>query len=443
MIINKVGLLIMKVAFYTLGCKVNQYETQVLIKQFKEQGCEIVKEDEIADVYIINSCTVTSTGDKKTRQIINRLKSQNKEAIIVLSGCFPQAFPQKASKIKNVDIITGTKNRFQIYNLIKDKLNHNLYEKPLISIENIDNDKVFEKMEVSKFYGKTRAFVKIQDGCNSFCSYCIIPKARGRIRSKPLKDLYKEVLHLADNGHKEIVLTGINLSSYGQDFDMNIVDAVKAIEKIDKINRIRLSSLEPDFLTEDIIYQLSKIDKFCPHFHLCLQSGCDDTLKRMNRHYSVDQYYEIVKKIREYFENPSITTDVMVGFPGETDQEFSQSFNFIKKVKFARMHVFSYSKREGTRAAIFNNQVPQQIKHQRSHQFIDLSKKMQQEFLNSQKGLEAQVLFETSIANGVYQGYSKNYTLIIVKSNENICGKIKKVKIIDSNFDSCNGFLLE
>lgn len=422
----------MKVAFFTLGCKVNQYESQFLMQQFKKNGFEVVASEEIADVYIINSCTVTSTGDKKTRQIIHRLKTLNQNALIVLTGCFPQAFPEEAKKISEADIITGTKNRKEIYNLVINKLGNNLKNEERVHIYDNEKDKTFEEMSVEKFDGKTRAFIKIQDGCNRFCSYCIIPKARGRVRSKSLNAIKHEAEQLALNGHKEIVFTGINLSSYGQDLEnVRLVDAVEVIAKIEGIKRVRFSSLEPELLTIDDVKRLKLIDEFCPHFHLCLQSGCNATLKRMNRHYSTEEYLEIVNMIRDNFDNVAVTTDLMVGFPGETDEEFKETINFIKKVDFAQMHVFAYSKRPGTRAALMHGQVENKIKKRRSFEVIKIANEMQENFLNSQIGSTLEVLFETEYVHNYYQGHSKNYLNVIVKSDENICGKIKNVKIVD------------
>ncbi|MBP0979207.1 MAG: tRNA (N(6)-L-threonylcarbamoyladenosine(37)-C(2))-methylthiotransferase MtaB [Oscillospiraceae bacterium] len=438
----------MKISFFTLGCKVNQYESQALSQMFENNGFEIVDCDNKADVYIINSCTVTATGDKKTRQIIHRLKQKNKDAMIVLTGCFPQAFPERASKILEADIITGNKNKNKIFDLVLERLEQtktqNLAQKKYI-LPN-DQDKTFEKMSVSKFRDKTRAFIKIQDGCNRFCSYCVIPKARGRVRSKLLEDIKLEATSLANNNHQEIVLTGINLSSYGQDINLRLIDAVEAVSKIENIKRVRLSSLEPELLTLEDIKKLSQIKKFCPQFHLCLQSGCDETLTRMNRHYSTEEYFNIIKIIRDNFDNASITTDLMVGFPGETEREFEKTCEFIKKVKFSRIHVFAYSKRDGTRAALMKDQIPKNIKHERSLKIIKIATQLQQEFLKSQINKNLEVLFETHVDNNnlknLYQGYSKNYTRVVVDSEKNICGQIKKIKIIDTKDDYCKGIII-
>ena len=428
----------MKVAFYTLGCKVNQYETQMMLEQFESNNFEVVDPTNHADVYIVNSCTVTSIGDKKTMQVIRRFRSQNKNAIIVLAGCFPQAFPQKAALIKEADIITGNKNKKSIFNLVINKIKYTNSidnNSQNIVIESNKNDITFEPMNITKLKNKTRAFIKIQDGCNSRCSYCIIPISRGRVRSKPLEDIKLEATTLGNN-HKEIVLTGINLSSYGQDMGLNLIDAIETISGIDTIERIRVSSLEPEILTKSDIRRLSKIEKFCPQIHLCLQSGCDDTLSRMNRKYTTSEFKNIAETIRKYMDNSSITTDIMVGFPGETDIEFNETLNFIKDIGFARMHVFAYSKRDGTSAAVMKNQIPSSIKKDRSKQLIKIASVMQVDFLHTQIGLTSQVLFETYIGDGIYQGYSKNYTHVIAKSCKDIKGKIKDVIIKDINPNS-------
>lgn len=432
----------MKVAFYTLGCKVNQYESQVLRQQFENNGFEVVNSSEPSDVYIINSCTVTSTGDKKTRQLIHRARATNKNSIIVLTGCFPQAFPNKACEVTDADIITGTKDRYKIYDLVLEKLKSKNVGSPKIFINPNYQDKTFENMSLHKFEGKTRAFIKIQDGCNRFCSYCIIPMARGRIRSKKLEDIKFEVEQLTLNGHKEIVLTGINLSSYGQDINLRLIDAIKTVAEVNDVKRIRLSSLEPELLTLDDIKQLANINKFCPQFHLCLQSGCNQTLKRMNRHYTTNEYFSLIEIIRNNIYNPSITTDLIVGFPGETDEEFNETVEFVKKVNFSRIHVFSYSKRSGTKAALMPNQLANSIKQYRNSQISTIAKESQLNFLKSQIGLKEEVLFETSVGNNLYQGYSKNYTHVIVHCNQNLCGQIKKVVITGINNDSCVGNLL-
>ena len=423
----------MKVAFFTLGCKVNQYESQFLMQQFKKNGFEVVASEEIADVYIINSCTVTSTGDKKTRQIIHRLKTLNQNALIVLTGCFPQAFPEEAKKISEADIITGTKNRKEIYNLVIDKLGNNLKNEERVHIYDNEKDKTFEAMSVEKFDGKTRAFMKIQDGCNRFCSYCIIPKARGRVRSKSLNDIKHEAEQLALNGHKEIVFTGINLSSYGQDLEnVRLVDAVEVIAKIDGIKRVRFSSLEPELLTIDDVKRLKLIDEFCPHFHLCLQSGCNATLKRMNRHYTTDVYYESVLSLRRHFDDPAITTDVIAGFPGETDEEFEQTAAFLKKVAFSDMHIFKFSPRKNTKAAVMDGQISEEVKNTRSDILLDMALGFTHDYMTRHVGRSEEILIEEekSIFGKKYMlGHTPDYILVAIPSYGPEPGDIVKVKL--------------
>lgn len=409
----------------TLGCKVNQYESQVMLESLEKEGFNYVSLPEKADILIINSCTVTAVSDKKMRQLIHKSKRENPNSIVVLTGCMPQAFPKKALELDDVDILLGNSNRDKLVEYLK------AFEKKhekIISIKAHKDKKSFEKNQmVSKFKDRTRAFVKIEDGCNRFCSYCIIPYARGRVRSKGLSELKKELLTLSQNNYKEIVLTGINLCAYGSDLDMNLYDAVKVACDIEGIERVRLGSLEPYYLTPEIINKLSKLPQFCPQFHISLQSGCDATLLRMNRHYTTNDYMKIVCNIRENFENPSITTDIMVGFAGETNEEFNESKSFIESVGFAKIHVFPYSKRPQTKAYDFNNHVSNSIKSNRAKEMRNIAKKLRNKFLISQIGRNEKVLFETKHDNVLYEGYTKNYTPVMIKSDKDITGKICEV----------------
>ena len=409
----------------TLGCKVNQYESQVMLESLEKEGFNYVSLPEKADILIINSCTVTAVSDKKMRQLIHKSKRENPNSIVVLTGCMPQAFPKKALELDGVDILLGNSNRDKLVEYLK------AFEKKhekIISIKAHKDKKSFEKNQrVSKFKDRTRAFVKIEDGCNRFCSYCIIPYARGRVRSKGLSELKEELLTLSQNNYKEIVLTGINLCAYGSDLDMNLYDAVKVACDIEGIERVRLGSLEPYYLTPEIINKLSKLPQFCPQFHISLQSGCDATLLRMNRHYTADDYMKIVCNIRENFENPSITTDIMVGFAGETNEEFNESKSFIESVGFAKIHVFPYSKRPQTKAYDFNNHVSNSIKSNRAKEMRNIAKKLRNKFLISQIGRNEKVLFETKHDNILYEGYTKNYTPVMIKSDKDITGKICEV----------------
>lgn len=422
----------------TLGCKVNQYESQLMFEYMCEAGFAPV-DDSSADITIINSCTVTSTSDSKNRKVINRTRRENENAIIVLTGCMPQAFPNDTDLFKNCDIVLGNASRRDVVPAIKEFMND---RKQIINIAEHKKDESFEKMRVNKFLERTRAFVKIEDGCNRFCSYCIIPYARGRVRSKSLEDLKPEVENLAKEGYNEIVLVGINLSAYGNDIGSTLADAVECVCSVDGIERVRLSSLEPELMTEDVLTRLAKQNKFCPHFHLSLQSGCTETLKRMNRHYTADEYAQIVENIRRIFDNPSITTDIMVGFAGETEEEFKSSLDFADFIGFAKVHVFSYSRRKGTVADKMPDQVDPSIKNIRSKMMIEHTDNKRREFLKSQVGLKEEVLFEIINRSGYYEGYTKNYTPVYVKSDENIIGQIRIVEITEASDDYCVANLL-
>ena len=428
----------MRAAFYTLGCKVNQYETQIIMQQFASYGYDIVEANEDADVYVVNSCTVTSTGDKKTRQIIHRLHRQNPSAVIALTGCYSQAYPAEVAAMEEVNIFTGTGNKTSILNHVNTFLKT---RERIIDIPQHDRRESFEPMKADGFLERTRAFIKIQDGCEHYCSYCIIPYARGFVRSKPLDELKTELHQLSIAGFKEIVLVGIDLSSYGKDLGLKLIDAILAACTTDGIERVRLGSLEPELFSDDDYKLLATLPKFCPQFHLSLQSGCDETLKRMNRHYNSQRYREIVTKIRKYFQNPSITTDIMVGFPGETDEEFEQSLEFCKEISFAKAHIFAYSVRQGTRAAKMPNQIPNSVKEKRSHILSDAMEICHQNFLKEQVSLTEEVLFETDFVNGGYVGYTKNYTPVWLKSDEKLFGELRKVKITSYNEQFCIGEL--
>ena len=429
----------MKVAFYTLGCKVNQYETQVVQQQFFENGFEVVEPSNEADIYIINSCTVTATGDKKTRQIVHRFKKKNPDAVIVLTGCFPQAYPKDAEEIEEADIVTGTRDRSDIFNLVQQFIGD---KKRVIKIVPHEKGEAFEKMCTRGFFERTRAFVKIQDGCNRYCSYCIIPTARGPLRSKAIEDIIEEISFLAEKGYKEVVLVGINLSLYGNEYGTRLIDAIKAACSVEGIERVRLGSIEPELITDDDLKEMASLKEFCPQFHLSLQSGCTDTLKRMNRHYTADEYAELVEKIRNAFENPAITTDIMVGFPSEDEREFKESCEFVERVRIAKAHVFAYSRRPNTRADKMPNQVTKAEKEKRSRKLIEVCDKVRAEFLQTQVGFVAKVLFETFDEKLGYFGYSENYTPIYVKCEKDLRGEIFEVKIIGSADDYCLGELV-
>ncbi len=429
----------MKVFIITLGCKVNQYESEAMLKSFLNSGFEKSKEITEADVIVINSCTVTSTSDQKVRQVINRSKKKNYDAIIVLTGCMPQAFPDIAKSFDDVDIVLGNSNRKDV---IKSVIKFMSTHQKIINIKPYGKKDDFEKIEIDEFHERTRAFIKIEDGCNRFCSYCIIPYARGRVRSKNLDDLKNEVMRLSDSGYEEVVLVGINLSAYGEDLGLHLCDAVDTVCDIPGIKRVRLGSLEPERMSENVLKRLSKQGKLCPQFHLSLQSGCDDTLKRMNRHYNTDEYYEIVLNIRKLFNNPSITTDVMVGFPSESESEFLESVEFVKKVGFSKAHVFAYSRRPGTKADLEKNQITKDLKASRSKKMIEVTNISREKFLNSQINTVQSVLFERYKDNDFYEGYTKNYTPVLVKSDDILSGKIFNVEIQSVERGVCIGKLV-
>ena len=426
----------MKAKVITLGCKVNQYESEAMLSSLLQHGFAAAEDKETADVVILNSCTVTAESDRKVRQIFRRAKKDNPDAVMVLTGCMAQAFPEDARRLEEADIILGTSNRKR---LVPDLLAFLSARQRIIDIAPHTNDEKFENLNVENFTGRTRAFVKIEDGCNRFCSYCIIPYARGRVRSKPLEDLKAELAGLGANGYKEVVLTGINLSAYGQEFGLHLCDAIEAACATPGIERVRLGSLEPEQLSEDVIRRMAKQKKLCPQFHLSLQSGCDATLKRMNRHYTADEYRTIVRNLRAAFENAAITTDIMVGFAGETDEEFAESLAFAEEIAFAKVHVFAYSRRPGTRAYDMGDQLTNAVKEARSHEMIRVTTATQQAFFKAQIGRTEEVLFEREIQKGVWEGYSMNYTPVAVASGTSLAGEIRSVRIESCTDTHCMG----
>jgi len=418
----------MKVAFSTLGCRVNIYETEALIELFKEEGYQIVDFGEKADVYVINSCTVTNMGDKKSRQMVHRAHRLNEDAIIAMVGCYSQIKPDEVSKIPGINIVLGTRNKKEIINLI-NKFKEE--RKNQVSLKDVIKDKIFEDIRVKNYDNRTRAFIKIQDGCNNFCSYCLIPYARGASVSKPLAGIIEEVKDLSENGFKEIILSGIDVSSYGKDLeeDITLVRVFEVIDKIDGIERIRIGSIGPEFFTDENIMRLKALKKLCPHFHISLQSGCNETLKRMNRHYTAQEYSEAVNKLRENFSDISITTDIIAGFPGETVEEFNETYSFLQNIKLTKTHVFKYSVREGTRAAKLPDMVSASEKEERSKKLIELSDKLENEFINKNLGLSYDVLYEKRLDDGMYDGYTPNYIRVISDSAADIEDRIIKTKL--------------
>ena len=432
----------MKVYFMSFGCKVNQYETESLSADFTSHGFEITDSPEKADVIIINSCTVTASGDSKSLHFLKKARKNNPNAVIVFTGCVPQAAPDIAEKIPEADIVTGTKNRNTILSSVLDFIKN---KNRITNINEYTRSDVFEQTVCGNFSERTRAFVKIQDGCNQFCSYCIIPHSRGGFRSKPLGDIVSEVSALASAGYREVVLTGINLSFYGVDLGLRLADAVEAVCGIDGIERVRLGSIEPEVISAEDVRRFAEQKKLCPQFHLSLQSGCGKTLKAMNRRYSPEQYESIVNLLRTNFDNCSITTDIMVGFPGETDEDFAESVRFAETVGFAKAHIFAYSRRQGTPAAEMAGQVPEAVKRSRAAKMAEAMEKCRERFLQSQVGTVAPVLFEREKSDGIAHGYTPNYTQVkISKKNHNISlrNSIFYVKIIGIGNDCCLGEII-
>ena len=421
----------MKVAFYTLGCKVNQYETNGMIQAFLEKGYEIVDFTEKSDIYIINTCTVTSISDKKSRQMIRRTKQLNPEAIVVAVGCYAQVAKDKLEEIKDIDLILGISEKTEIIKYVEEEIKE---RNPKTYISDVMHQKQFVDFGSVNYTDKNRVAIKVQDGCNQFCTYCIIPYARGRIRSRKIENVKKEVEDLAQKGIKEIVITGIHVASYGKDLEENIglIDLLEEINKIDGIERIRLSSLEPTLITEEFVKRLSKLAKICDHFHLSLQSGCNETLKRMNRHYTTEDFKEATELLRKTYPNVALTTDIIVGFPGETEEEFNITYEFLKEINFNKMHVFKYSPRHGTKAEKMPNQIDGNIKEERSKKLIELSDKNEinqnKRYIN--KNLD--VLIE-EFEEGYYKGHTTNYIMVKIQENtNNLQNKIVTVKIIDN-----------
>lgn len=414
-------------AFYTLGCKVNQYETEAMGELFQKSGYEIVDSESRADIYVVNTCTVTNLGDRKSRQFIRRSKKINPEAIIAVVGCYAQTSPDEVLSIEGVNIILGTNDRNKIVDYVE---NIQVENEKINAVEDIMQIKEFEEMTIGEIKGKTRAFLKIQEGCNQYCTYCIIPYARGPIRSRRLEDIIKEVERLAKNEFKEVVLTGIHVASYGKDVEgTSLLDVIREVHKIDGIERIRLSSIEPTVATEEFILEISKLEKVCPHFHLSLQSGCDETLERMNRKYRTEEYRKIVERLRRYMPDLSITTDVMVGFPGETDEEFDNTYHFVKEIGFSQIHVFKYSPRKGTPAAKYENQVSSDIKNKRSEKLLKLAQESTIEYNEKFIGKTKSVLFETpsDLLSGYFEGLTDNYIRVFCKTQKQVEGRLLHV----------------
>ena len=422
-----------KIAFCTLGCKVNQYETNAMMQKFVNSGYEIVGFHEFADVYIINTCTVTNMADKKSRQMLRRVKEINNNAVVVAVGCYVQVAEEDLEKIDEIDLILGNNEKLDIVKYVEEYISNN---KKQYEASDVMHQSEFLDFGSITYTEKTRAVIKVQDGCDRFCSYCIIPYARGRVRSRQPKSILQEIEKISNQGIKEVVITGIHIASYGKDFktEYRLIDLLEDINKIDGIKRIRLGSLEPKIITEEFMQRLSKLEKICHHFHLSLQSGCDATLKRMNRKYTTSEVKEIIERLRRYYDDVMLTTDIIVGFPGETEEEFETTYQFLKQAKLYKMHVFQYSPRKGTRAAVMPNQIDGNIKEARSKKLIELSNENQKMYNQQLVGKEVEVLFEDKeVEDGItyFRGHTQNYVLVKYKTDENLENTLKLIKISD------------
>ena len=422
-----------KVAFITLGCKVNQYETNAMAQEFLRKGYEVVEHTDFADIYVINTCTVTNMSDRKSRQMLRRVKELNPQAIIVACGCYAQVGKTELEKIKEIDLILGNNEKKDIVEYVEEYMQKQEHKS---IINDLMSQKEFIEFGDITFTEKTRAVIKIQDGCDRFCSYCIIPYARGRVRSRLPDNIISEITEIAKEGIKEVVITGIHIASYGKDFNKSytLIELLEEINKIEGIERIRLGSLEPLIITEDFVNRIEKLEKVCHHFHLSLQSGCDKILKSMNRRYTIEQFINIVDLLRKKFNDIILTTDIIVGFPGETDSDFEETYNFLSDIKFYKTHIFKYSQRKGTKAAQMKNQISGEVKEKRSKRLIELSNKNQKEYNESYIGKKVEVLMEEQ-KNNVYQGHTKNYILAHCESNEDLENKIIVGKCIEAGVD--------
>ena len=432
------------VAFATLGCRVNHYETEAMTEKFIREGYEVTDFNNFADVYVVNTCSVTNMSDKKSRQIISRARRINEDAIIAAVGCYSQISPEEVAKIEGVDVVLGTRNKGDIVyyvNKAKDE------KKSQIVVGEVLRNKEFEDLNIEEYQDKTRAFLKIQDGCNRFCAYCLIPYTRGAVCSKDPEKVISEIHKLAEHGFKEIILSGIHTASYGVDLegDISLITILEEIEKIDGIERVRIGSIEPSFFTDEVIEKMKGMKKLCPQFHLSLQSGCDVTLKRMNRTYTAKEYEEAVYRIRENLKDASITTDVIVGFPGETDEEFNETYEYLKRLKLTKTHIFKFSPRKGTKAATMENQIDGTVKESRSKALIELNDKNEADFSRSLVGREMDVLVEQEVPKkpGVFEGYTRNYVKVeIVNGNAGMIGKIVPCIMEEAKGDYITGKLL-
>ena len=416
----------MKIAFYTLGCKVNQYETQALEQLFSQRGHTLVPFEDAADVYIINTCTVTAVSDKKSRQVIRRARKEAPDAVIAVCGCYPQTHPEDMEAL-SIDLVSGTGDRLGFVELVERAARERL---PINALDNAMQRRDFEVLPAGGLEGRTRAMLKVEDGCVNFCSYCIIPYARGRIRSLPLAQAVEQAQGLFAQGYREIVMTGIEISSWGQEFrnGSSLIDLMEAVCAAVPQCRIRLGSLEPRTITPEFCRRAAKLSNLCPHFHLSMQSGCDTVLERMNRKYDSARYYQSVELLREHFQHPGITTDLIVGFPGETDEEFQQTLDFIRKCAFSAMHVFPYSKRPGTPAAARKDQILNAVKEERAHAAAAVAREMEQAYLDCWVGQTVPVLLEEQ-RDGAWHGYTAQYAPVAVPSDEDLHNQLRQIRL--------------
>ncbi len=424
-----------KVAFCSLGCKVNQYETNAMAQKFIEHGYEVVEFDEYADVYIVNTCTVTNVADRKSRQMLRRAKEINKDATLVACGCYAQVAKDELKKIPEIDLIIGNNEKNDIIQIVENHIAQK-------GAEDLVSDVMYKldyvELGTTTYTEKTRAVIKVQDGCDRFCSYCLIPYARGHIRSRKIENVIEEIKKVVEEGINEVVITGIHIASYGRDFkgkNIGLIDLLEEINKIQGLHRIRLGSIEPTIITDEFVERLSKLDKICDHFHLSLQSGCTETLKRMNRRYTTEEFKAVTKRLRAKFPNAALTTDIIVGFPGETDEEFNTTYEFLKEIAFYKMHIFKYSQRKGTKAAVMPNQVDGKIKEERSKKLIELSNENEYNYNKKYIGKQVEVLFEER--EGEYlKGHTTNYIVVKHKTDkDDLINKIAKVTVNEAKQD--------
>ena len=417
-----------KVSFYTLGCKVNQYETNAMAQKFKESGYEIVDmNDDISDICIVNTCTVTNMSDRKSRHSLRRVKEKNPSAIIAAVGCYAQVAKDELKKIPEIDLIIGNNEKNDIIQIVENHISQK-------GAEDLVSDVMYKldyvELGTTTYTEKTRAVIKVQDGCDRFCSYCLIPYARGHIRSRKIENVIEEIKKVVEEGINEVVITGIHIASYGRDFkgeNIGLIDLLEEINKIQGLHRIRLGSIEPTIITDEFVERLSKLDKICDHFHLSLQSGCTGTLKRMNRRYTTEEFKAVTKRLRAKFPNAALTTDIIVGFPGETDDEFNTTYEFLKEIAFYKMHIFKYSQRKGTKAAVMPNQISGDIKEERSRKLIELSDKNEIEYNESYIGKNVEVLFEEE-KDGIFKGHTQNYIMVYCELNKNLENQVISVR---------------